>query len=205
MNNNVGKTIEQIIEKEKKTIDEIVKKEAYPKVVSIKRDIYGFYTVIVRNSFHDTFSDIYGNGYDIESLDKALKFMSGSSLIPEFYFDENEFHFNSELENITRKFNQNSRKYASFGNMDNPDFYLGDLENFDEEYDEDIDEEDIYDDMMYEYLQMSPVNKTLVEKTRYPITDAYKIARDKALVAFNSAYISQIKPRIYRKYGIKIL
>lgn len=210
-NFTIGKSMDQILKDEADTIDKIMKKEAYPKVIAIKREIYGIFTVIVKNAFQEVFTDMYGSGYDVQSLDKAVKIMSGSSLIPDFYFEKNDFHFNEELERFSRKFNENSRKYASFRDLEGPEFYLGEIlqdyednSDSDEDSENEEDYEDIYDDIMYEYLDMTPVNKILVKGTRFPLDETYKIARDKALVAFNTEYNSQIKPRIYKKYGIKI-
>ena len=199
-----------MLDKQIKESYNVILKQSYNISKSIMREVYGIYTTIVRKTFEDVFTEFYGSGYDIVSLHDALGFMMGGNLVPEFFFDKTKFHFNSDLEKNMRKFNENSREYASFGRFENPDFYLGDIESLIEEeledYGEDseYDEEDIMDDIQYEYLSMQPTNKTLIEGAMATIDNVVKIATNKSLIAFNVEYVSRIKPRLIKKYKINL-
>ena len=202
--------IDNNLEKELDKFFQNILKQFPSKVQLIKKDIYDAFVLVTQNTFLQTFDEYYGNNYDINSLLASLQFYTGKDIRPDFSYDENKFKFNNDNGALVKDgFNFNSRKYASFGNFQDPEIEAL-LDQFweDEENDETTDELEQEDeqDFLITYVDsfFQPVNNIILAETMASKKDVYEEARKRAVQNFNKEYVTQIKPRIYKKYGIKI-
>ena len=207
----VTKTFYYKLEKELNTeinrIIESIKKQIPQKMQAIKSEILGSYQMIATTTVQKVFIETYGENYDVESLNSSLTLGLGNNLRPIFLYDQNKFMFNTTLKKNEREFNQNARQYASFRNtLDEPEFYTQEEEDayyadsnpFDEALD-DITEENIKD-----YNVFSPHNKMNQQGGYASLSETYQKAKIEALNEFEKEYNTHIKPRILKKYGIKM-
>ena len=207
----VTKTFYYKLEKELNTeinrIIESIKKQIPQKMQAIKSEILGSYQMIATTTVQKVFIETYGENYDVESLNSSLTLGLGNNLRPIFLYDQDKFMFNTTLKKNEREFNQNARQYASFRNtLDEPEFYTQEEEDayyadsnpFDEALD-DITEENIKD-----YNVFSPHNKMNQQGGYASLSETYQKAKMEALNEFEKEYNTHIKPRILKKYGIKM-
>ena len=207
----VTKTFYYKLEKELNTeinrIIESIKKQIPQKMQAIKSEILGSYQMIATTTVQKVFIETYGENYDVESLNSSLTLGLGNNLRPIFLYDQDKFMFNTTLKKNEREFNQNARQYASFRNtLDEPEFYTQEEEDaycadsnpFDEALD-DITEENIKD-----YNVFSPHNKMNQQGGYASLSETYQKAKIEALNEFEKEYNTHIKPRILKKYGIKM-
>lgn len=203
------------IEVEKLTAQ--IKKQIPIKMKAIKSDIYGAYRTIILNSMQEVFTKAYGNNYDANSLVDSIDFVTGNDIRPDFFWHREKFSFTPEI-NKDRDFNQNAKDYASFGKIQDPDFFTGsvldknyfgwDVEDFNDESNGENDNEDAQEEAFYEeitsLISFKPIHTVGIHGGYASLDEVYQRARTKALDNFNREYVSQIKPRILKKYGIKL-
>lgn len=207
----VTKTFYYKLEKELNTeinrIIESIKKQIPQKMQAIKSEILGSYQMIATTTVQKVFIETYGENYDVESLNSSLTLGLGNNLRPIFLYDQNKFMFNTTLKKNEREFNQNARQYASFRNtLDEPEFYTQEEEDayyadsnpFDEALN-DITEENVKD-----YNVFSPHNKMNQQGGYASLSETYQKAKIEVLNEFEKEYNTHIKPRILKKYGIKM-
>ena len=213
--NTENNTINSVLEREvnKKINEQIekiakeIKKQVPVKLQSIKTEILGSFQMIALTQVQKVFVETYGDNYDVESLNSSLTLGLGNDLRPIFLYDQNKFMFNTTLKKNERAFNQNARQYASFRNtLDEPEFYTQEEEDayyadsnpFDEASD------DITEENMKDYNVFSPHNKMNQQGGYASLSETYQKARIEALNEFEKEYNTHIKPRILKKYGIKM-
>ena len=207
----VTKTFYYKLEKELNTeinrIIESIKKQIPQKMQAIKSEILGSYQMIATTTVQKVFIETYGENYDVESLNSSLTLGLGNNLRPIFLYDQNKFMFNTTLKKNEREFNQNARQYASFRNtLDEPEFYTQEEEDAyyadSNPFDEALD--DITEENMKDYNVFSPHNKINQQGGYASLSETYQKARIEALNEFEKEYNTHIKPRILKKYGIKM-
>ena len=207
----VTKTFYYKLEKELNTeinrIIESIKKQIPQKMQAIRSEILGSYQMIATTTVQKVFIETYGENYDVESLNSSLTLGLGNNLRPIFLYDQNKFMFNTTLKKNEREFNQNARQYASFRNtldehefytQEEEDAYYADSNPFDEALD------DITEENMKDYNVFSPLNKMNQQGGYASLSETYQKARIEALNEFEKEYNTHIKPRILKKYGIKM-
>ena len=207
----VTKTFYYKLEKELNTeinrIIESIKKQIPQKMQAIKSEILGSYQMIATTTVQKVFIETYGENYDVESLNSSLTLGLGNNLRPIFLYDQNKFMFNTTLKKNEREFNQNARQYASFRNtLDEPEFYTQEEEDAyyadSNPFDEALD--NITEENMKDYNVFSPHNKMNQQGGYASLSETYQKARIEALNEFEKEYNTHIKPRILKKYGIKM-
>ena len=207
----VTKTFYYKLEKELNTeinrIIESIKKQIPQKMQAIKSELLGSYQMIATTTVQKVFIETYGENYDVESLNSSLTLGLGNNLRPIFLYDQNKFMFNTTLKKNEREFNQNARQYASFRNtLDEPEFYTQEEEDAyyadSNPFDEALD--DITEENMKDYNVFSPHNKMNQQGGYASLSETYQKARIEALNEFEKEYNTHIKPRILKKYGIKM-
>ena len=207
----VTKTFYYKLEKELNTeinrIIESIKKQIPQKMQAIKSEILGSYQMIATTTVQKVFIETYGENYDVESLNSSLTLGLGNNLRPLFLYDQDKFMFNTTLKKNEREFNQNARQYASFRNtLDEPEFYTQEEEDAyyadSNPFDEALD--DITEENMKDYNVFSPHNKMNQQGGYASLSETYQKARIEALNEFEKEYNTHIKPRILKKYGIKM-
>lgn len=201
------KQIDKKIEAEVEKIKKEIQKQVPVKMQSIKNEILGSFQTIALIQTQKVFIETYGDNYDVESLNASLTLGLGNNLRPIFLYDQNKFMFNTTLKKNEREFNQNARQYASFRNtLDEPEFYTQEEEDAyyadSNPFDEALD--DITEENMKDYNVFSPHNKMNQQGGYASLSETYQKARIEALNEFEKEYNTHIKPRILKKYGIKM-
>lgn len=215
------------IEKEFKTVEVEAKQKSVINLPQIKSDILGQFVAIINSTFIEVFDEYYGNNYDVNALISSIQYFQGNGFRPDFSYDERKFLFNQGiLDKIdeTDKNNLNSKSQANFQGYRDPEEYVtGYIENFwqddpkyweDNEKDEDAQEyslvQDALDDLKKQdkipasSLQFVPVNTMKRITGAVSVSEVYKMARYKALTRFNTEFTTQIKPKIQKKYRLKL-
>lgn len=217
--NNLSQGIQKALDKELEDFIKQIKNKLPSKLQAIKSEINSTFTMIVKNTYLNVFQGYYGNNFDENSLMESLVFMYGSnSMKPEFSYNENVFRFREDILSGGR-FNANAND-QEFKRFNDPVFGKRDKDN--------LLKQDIYDSIyagieeaqqqgdtqgvndylnQLEYIDSSKFNKT--NNMQRPeefveLSQVYKIARDKSIEEFNAEYNSRLKPRILKKYGIKL-
>ena len=191
-------------------IDRIVreiKRQIPQKMQAVKSEILGSYQVIATTAVQRVFMQTYGESYDVASLNTSLTLGIGNDLRPIFLYNKDIFKFDTTLKNNERAFNQNVRQYASFRNtLEDPEFYTIEEETAYEEDSNPFDEafDNITEENTRDYNIFSPHNKQNQQGGYASLTETFEKARNIALDEFEKEYITHIKPRILKKYGIKL-
>lgn len=223
-----------IINKKLQEITKEIQKQIPAKMSLIKTEIYGSYTSLVKRTFVNVFNSYYGTNYNVQSLLDSISFNSGNGLIPDFSYDENKFIFDQELEREDlsdrhSRFNKNAGLTDEFVRFNDPrlgrnsaryrDKNLDDAykEQYEmakqtvEDYDNgqpDISVDELNESLDFiEYLDKTrgkPANNMIRPEWYIGLKKVYKRARNEALRLFNSEYEREIKPRVMKKYGIKL-
>ena len=213
--NQLTKSISRALDDELNKVIQEINKKVPQKLQTIKSEIYGAYRQVVQNSFQNTFDSYYGNNYDINSLIDSLHFVTGKDLRPDIQYDINKFMFNSDLAKIQGKqFNQNTsktngiqRQISLFG-RENRDVLIEELLEEAQEYEKMGDTNAMNETLdRLDYLESingRPVNNMVRPETFVELDKVYQIAKDKAIEEFNKEFVSQLKPRILKKYGIQM-
>ena len=191
-------------------IDRIVreiKRQIPQKMQAVKSEILGSYQIIATTAVQRVFVETYGQNYDMASLNNSLTLGIGDDLRPIFLYNKDLFKFDTTLKRNERAFNQNAKQYASFRNtLEDPEFYTIEEEVAYEEDSNPFDEafDNITEDNTKDYNIFSPHNKQNQQGGYASLTETFEKARNIALNEFEKEYITHIKPRILKKYGIKL-
>ena len=214
MNNNFTNVVSKAFETEAQKIVNEIKKTMPQRMMAIKSEIANDYRQIVKSVFKSVFDNYYGEDYDYDSLMSSLTFYSGSKLYPEFMYDINHFRFLNKLEKSKRKFNQNSSSQSSIKEFRDPSMVtLEYASNFFDELDDYSESGFIIDDQAQweeaqefalDFWNFTPQNNNKRLYALSPVEEVYRIAKERAVQEFQKQYTSQIKPRILKKYGIKL-
>lgn len=197
--------IEKVLKEQIEEITQEIKRNHASKIRAIKSEIYGYYINIINDSFQRKFTEFYGDAYDKKSLSNSLNILTGQGLLPELQYDMSVFKFNRGINEKARKFNLNTSPISNISEIrginSNPRIFdildeITDEENLTDE------EEEALNDVL---IAFTPTNrKQGIQGTQIMPTEAFKQAKDYALSEFNREYVTQIKPRILKKYGIKL-
>ena len=212
------------IQQEFKNVEVQAKSKTVANLPSIKNDIFGKFVAIVNSTFIEVFDQYYGNNYDVNALISSIQYYQGNDLRPDFSYDERKFLFTQGVLDGLDNNNLNAKSQASFKGQRPPEEYItGYIENFwqddpkyweDNEKDEDEQEENLVQDALDDLhkqdkipassLQFVPVNTMKRLTGAVSVAEVYKMARYKALTRFNTEFTTQIKPKIQKKYRLKL-
>ena len=212
------------IQQEFKNVEVQAKSKTVANLPSIKNDIFGKFVAIVNSTFIEVFDQYYGNNYDVNALISSIQYYQGNDLRPDFSYDERKFLFTQSVLDGLDNNNLNAKSQASFKGQRPPEEYItGYIENFwqddpkyweDNEKDEDEQEENLVQDALDDLhkqdkipassLQFVPVNTMKRLTGAVSVAEVYKMARYKALTRFNTEFTTQIKPKIQKKYRLKL-
>lgn len=204
---SLQKQVQKALDKEIEKILKEIKVQTPQKLGQVKSEILGAYQVIATTVVHKVFLETYGQNYNVASLNDSLILGLGNDLRPIFSYNKDIFKFDATLKKDERAFNQNARQYASFRNtLEDPEFYtqeeedayIADSNPFDEALD-DITEENTMD-----YNIFSSHNKQNQQGGYASLSETFEKAKAEALNEFEKEYVINIKPRILKKYGIKM-
>lgn len=212
------------IQKEFKNVEVQAKSRTVANLPSIKNDIFGKFVSIVNSTFIEVFDQYYGNNYDVNALISSIQYYQGNDLRPDFSYDERKFLFTQSVLDGLDNNNLNAKSQASFKGQRPPEEYItGYIENFwqddpkyweDNEKNEDEQEENLVQDALDDLhkqdkipassLQFVPVNTMKRLTGAVSVAEVYKMARYKAFARFNTEFTTQIKPKIQKKYRLKL-
>lgn len=214
MNNNFTNIVSKAFEDEVQKITIEIKKTMPQRMLIIKNEIANDFRRIVRSVFKSVFDNYYGEDYDYESLMNSLTFYSGSKLYPEFMYNVDHFRFLNKLERSKRKFNQNSSSQSSIKEFRDPSMvtleyasnFFDDLESYSDQGTmlDELDQWDEAQEFALDFWNFTPQNNNKRLYALSPVEEVYRIAKERAVQEFQKQYTSQIKPRILKKYGIKL-
>lgn len=212
--------IKSKIESEFKTVEVKAKEKSTVDMQAAKADIFGAFVSVVNSTFIEVFTEYYGNNFETEALISSLSYFQGNNLRPDFSYDERKFRFNHGILEGVSQNNLNSKSQASFNGYRDPEaFVTGYIENFWQDDDKYFNNTDDEEDALVQQaldslhksekipassLQFVPVNTMKRITGIVDVTEVYKMARYKALTRFNNEFVSQIKPRLVKKYRLKL-
>ena len=216
MGNNFQQSISKALDQEFDKVLKELQAKIPSKIQAIKSEVYGSYVTVIQKVFIGVFDSYYGNNYDQQSLLDSLHFVTGKDIRPDFSYDVRQFKFMDMLN--LGVFNQNAsntefRRFQdpAFGrqslNIGNRDSIIQDLWTEIDEYQAQGDTQAVNELLDYlDYVQYSGSSANSMERPEnfVELSKVYEIARDKALEEFNKEFVSQLKPRIFKKYGIKV-
>lgn len=173
----------------------------------IRSEILLSFQTIAFAEVQKVFLETYGENYDVDSLNNSLQLGLGNDLRPIFLYNRQVFRFSKNLKSSQRKFNQNSVSYASFGTgLEDPEFYS--LDEYNSYEDDDDPFSDAFNEISSEniknYKIFQPYNRINRQGGYASLEETYQKAKNDALDKFEKEYITHIKPRIIKKYGLKI-
>ena len=216
----------------KKEFDKLladIKKQIPAQTQAIKNEVFTDYTTIVKSVFKSVFYNHYGLKYNEEAMLESIDFHYGTGMLPYFTIDTSKFQWAPAAMREAKKFNANesgytpyagirkksvemsiSRKIRSF--FDNNDGVsvddywddgLNDMVSAfaPQEQNADEIEDDLYQIQINAYNLKRDNNPT---ETWDNINDVYATAKMRAEQEALRVYNTQIKARIYKKYGLKI-
>ena len=216
MGNNFQQSISKALDQEFDKVLKELQAKIPSKIQAIKSEVYGSYVTVIQKVFIGVFDSYYGNNYDQQSLLDSLHFVTGRDIRPDFSYDVRQFKFMDMLN--LGVFNQNAnnvefRRFQDpvFGrqslNIGNRDSIIQDLWTEIDEYQAQGDTQAVNELLDYlDYVQYSGSSANSMERPEnfVELSKVYEIAKDKALEEFNKEFVSQLKPRIFKKYGIKV-
>ena len=216
MGNNFQQSISKALDQEFDKVLKELQAKIPSKIQAIKSEVYGSYVTVIQKVFIGVFDSYYGNNYDQQSLLDSLHFVTGKDIRPDFSYDVRQFKFMDMLN--LGVFNQNAnnaefRRFQdpTFGrqslNIGNRDSIIQDLWTEIDEYQAQGDTQAVNELLDYlDYVQYSGSSANSMERPEnfVELSKVYEIAKDKALEEFNKEFVSQLKPRIFKKYGIKV-
>lgn len=212
----INQQIQKAIEKEIDKLVAEIKKKVPQKMLEIKRDVFQSYKIIVSGLIENYFIGVYGDTFDLKSLQDSLIYIPGVNIKPSISYDPSIFRFNDKLIRERNKFNQNARETIRKNRkLVNPEFYTetGGFSDFyntvgNDDYDKENyqNEEDYMEDIMIDFEELVPVNGDYSGGIFHEVSleDTYQRAIAKATEGFNVQYQNVIRPRIEKKYGISV-
>ena len=65
-------------------------------------------------------------------------------------------------------------------------------------------QEDVLADVRLDYYNFNPINQGIDSSTLPSIDETYRVARFRAQQEYEKQYLVELKPMIYKKYGIQL-
>lgn len=185
-----------------------INKNSEIKILQVKRDVANQFKAMAEEVFLQTFIEYYGLNFDIGSLMESLDCTLDNNLHPKLFYNTNVFQFDVSLKANEEVFNQNAKKEGAFKRIEDPDFILRDIDVDDliledsNAYEDAI--EDLTEENYMDYKIFIPHNKMNRQGGYTPLNQVYNIAYSRTLKQFQEELEKNIKPKIYKKYKIKM-
>lgn len=213
MNENISNAVLSAIKQEMKHLEDEIKKSMPNKMMAVRGEVTQEYIIIVKSVFKSVFDNYYKEDYDYDSLMDSLYFFSRAHLWPDLIYSTKKFRFLNSLEKRQAKFNQNRIATSSIKDFRGADeVTLEFANNMFEEYGDSGEftsnnEGELWDqvqEVAIDFWNFTPINNNKRMYALSPVEEVYRIAYERSMQEFERQYISQIKPRILKKYGIKL-
>ena len=197
----IERDIKDFIGQKTKEIEQKAKQQVASKIPLMQNEIYAQYSTFIPKYISNYFASIYGaTNYDEQSLISSLT-LKKNGFVPDFSYDSKKFKWNKDLRTDVDKFNENGV---------NVDYMLNPIDEPDDiDFQETID----YDDGIQGYedysshnskQQFSYYNKMNRQGAFLNLDEAYKKAYAEANKNFDKKMYTEIIPKLYQKYGIKL-
>lgn len=214
MEQSLPSTVSKALEKEIKDVVSKTKKMLPSRVLAIKIELLSSYEAIFKSVFKSVFDNYYGDLYDEESLMSSLYFGQSGDATPYCIYNTAKFKFSNKEYREKKKFNPNAVNESTVKNFRSEDEAAGlFIESFfqddDSEFlssgkmDEDS-QEDVLADMQLSYYNFKPENQGLDFTSLPSIDETYRVAKQRAQQEYEKQYLVELKPKIYKKYGIQL-
>lgn len=225
----VSMIVSNILKKEFDNLLADIKKQIPAQTQAIKNEVFTDYTTIVKSVFKSVFDKHYGLKYNEEAMLESIDFHYGIGMLPYFTIDTSKFQWAPNAMREAKKFNENETGYTPYAGIrkKSVEFSVsGKLKSFfdntdgvsiDDYWDDGLDnvvsqfapqeqnadeiENDLYQIQINAYNLKRINNPT---ETWDSINDVYATAKMRAEQEALRIYNTQIKARIYKKYGLKI-
>lgn len=201
---NYEKKAQQALDVVKKNLQEKIKQQVPEMMRQIKNELMGFFQVVAYWEFQLVFHKHYGKNYDVNSLNKSLRFYMDDNLCPHVKYDAKSFYIKTDFDVDRRSFNQNANIEGSFDR-------LMDFESLDAVEEMNFFGLSIGEDSPYDWATSDAsvvsnrkvFSRTHKSKLRNP-KEVYEEAEANTMQAFWSNYERILKPRIISKYKLKL-
>lgn len=207
--------VSNALKKEIKETVDATKKMLPSRVLAIKIELLNSYTAIYKSVFKSVFDNYYGDLYDEDSLMSSLYFGQNSDATPYCTYNTAKFKFSNKNYRKKKKFNPNTVSESTVKNFRSEDesaglfidqFFQDDDQEFlssSGKMDEDS-QEDVLADVRLDYYNFNPINQGIDSSTLPSIDETYRVARFRAQQEYEKQYLVELKPMIYKKYGIQL-
>lgn len=230
----ISKIVSSTLNKEFEKLLSDIKRQLPHQMMAIKNEVFTDYSVVVKSVFKTVFDERYGITYDQDALMSSIDFHYGIGMLPYFTIDESKFSFAPNFMRDLRKLNENEDEsgytpYSSIRKRMIETNSIGKIKGFFDNSDGVSVDEDWYDGVEDIVSQLSPRddrNETEMDSDFYQIqinvynlkrennadsvetlsniSNVYAVAKMRAEQEALRVYNTTIKPRIYKKYGLKI-
>lgn len=200
----IDRDLKEFVNQKTKEIEQKAKQQVASKIPAMQNEVYAQYSIFIPKYISKYFASIYGaTNYDEDSLVKSLS-LKKNGLRPDFSYDSKKFKWSKDVLYDTDNFNQNST---------NTDYILNPTDFMDNiEYQEYIENDDSdkeirgYTDYSVHNAkqQFSYYNKINRQGAYLNLDEAYKKAYTEANKSFDKKMYTEIIPKLYQKYGIKL-
>lgn len=207
--------VSNALKKEIKETVDATKKMLPSRVMAIKIELLNSYTAIYKSVFKSVFDNYYGDLYDEDSLMSSLYFGQNSDATPYCTYNTAKFKFSNKNYREKKKFNPNTVSESTVKNFRSEDEAAGlFIEQFFQDDDQDFlspsgkmdedSQEDVLADVRLDYYNFNPINQGIDSSTLPSIDETYRVARFRAQQEYEKQYLVELKPMIYKKYGIQL-
>lgn len=200
----IEQDLKEFVNQKTKEIEQKAKQQIASKIPAMQGEVYAQYSVFIPKYVSKYFASVYGaTNYDEESLLKSLS-LKKNGFRPDFLYDSKKFKWSKDVFCDTDSFNQNSS---------NTSYVLNPVDFLDEvEYQEFIENDDSdkevrgYTDYSSHNSkqQFNYYNKLNRQGAYLNLEEAYKKAYTEANKSFDKKMYTEIIPKLYQKYGIKL-
>lgn len=201
MINTIGQTERELtsfMNQKVKELEQTAKQQVASKIGLMQADIFSQYNSFVKSYIKKYFTKAYGNtNYNENSLMDSLTFKK-NGFHSDFSYDKKFFKWNKDIKSDTDNFNLDESKESTYINGDDE---LDELEQI-----EDVDNDLIYEDYSShnKKAQFDYYNKLNRQGAFQSLEDSYKKAYNEANKNFDKKMYTEIIPKLYQKYGIKL-
>lgn len=210
---SLSSTVSRAFEDACKEIVKEIEKQMPQKMTTIRNEISYEYMSLAKDVFETVFDNYYGGNYDRESLMNSLAFSNSSFHIwPDLTYKKNLLQFLPQIEKEKKAFNQNATRESTIKQFGDTNIVydiattLFNEAEFEEDYSSmsTTDQWDEVQELSFDFWNLSKANNNRNNLAMSPIEETYKIAYVRCNNEFEKRFYGVIKPKILKKYGIKL-
>lgn len=210
---DLSNTVSKAFEDACKEIVKKIEKQMPQRMATIKNEVSFEYMSLVKNVFESVFDNYYGNNYDKDSLMDSLFFVpSTKNLWPDLTYNKNKLKFLKPIEKEKKAFNKNAVRESTIKQFGDTDlvFDMATTLFNEAEFEEDfagfdsLSQWDEVQELTFDFWNMTRANNNRNNLSLSPIEETYKIAYTRSQREFEKRFNTVVKPKVLKKYGIKL-